>query len=69
MRDCVSCLRVFVPYEDPDEPENAYLFKSCDVPLGTDPIIAVMLCARFGRVFDSNVHGAVPFVPALCFTN
>lgn len=70
VRDCVSYLRAFVPYTDPDEPENFYLFKSCDVPVGTDPIIAVMLCARFGRVFDTNVRpSAVPFVPALCAVN
>lgn len=69
VRDCVSSLRVFLPYTDPDEPANIDLFKACDVPVGTDPIIAVMVCANAGRVFDTFVSGVVPFVPALCAVN
>jgi len=48
VRDCVSFLRVFVPMNSrPKQPDR---HRRMDFPLGTDPVMAVALCAKEGSI-------------------
>jgi hypothetical protein len=52
VRDCVSFLRAFVPLQSrrgfPDR------HRRMDFPIGTDPIMAVMVCAQDGTIHEDS---------------
>lgn len=71
VRDQVSRLRVFAPIA-PDREwssrRNRWIsierYRVCDVPTGTDPVIAVEACLRHGTICNGDSIGdrAIPFV-------
>ncbi len=75
VRDIVRALRVNVPIPSRKEwrqypltgyPRYVYIerYKVCDVPLGTDPVIAVKLCSDHGLICEIGqpICDEIPFV-------